>query len=853
VPPVPEDDRVEPRWTPTPSVLELTGMGRWEWDVAGGTVSCDALASDLLGHGRTGMSTSLPAFVTHVVSEDRAVLLAAFELAGREGSPLIEEFRVRLPGGTIRWVRVRGAVVRDRAGRPVQVVGLAGDSTSLPARAEGGRDPAHRTRAGVLLLDQEWTVVHGDRIACDLLAVDQDRLRGSVLWDAVPGIDTAFGLNCRLAVERRRPVSFETDLMPVPGRVGVRVLPTDDGLALYLHAVATTRGEERERMAIMRRLEHALTRGRQLLELTQSLETSMTPDEVATTVTARLHRSLDVTRAGIALVDGGRLRSTGIEGDDPVRPGFHDVSHPEAELLEAVARSSRPLFHERVEDAATDLDEAAAWMAKTGAAACAHLPLVAADGEVLGALVLSWAESHPMSSEERDFLVTIAGHCAQALHRAMRYEQQHTVASALQNAVLPDRLPSLPGWELAARYVPATSGVEVCGDWYDAFWVSADRLGLVVGDAAGHGLLAARVMSSLRNALRAYALLGEGPGAVLGRLDRMLYTLDPEAMATAVYLELDPVTGTGRWASAGHPPLLWARTDGIRIDDTTDVDPPLGCLRTHPLRERTFSVADGEGLLLYTDGLVERRTESISVGLHRLESTVVRARHAARHGTGDRLTYQVFVDDLLAELLGPSGSLDDVCVVSLYRGAWSPDRYGVSAPASTTDLPARRAPAAGTGAEDDHPRLSRVLDPQPQSAGDARRLARRALATWGRGAAMDSVTLIVSEMVTNAVQHAGTPLRLDLELDGDLVRVSVTDAAPGRPRQAAADPLSERGRGVHLVDSLSRRWGTQDLPGGKRVWAELDAGLVSARPVTDTSGRAAVRTRSATGSGRRLR
>lgn len=879
---------------PAPTVLELSGLGRWHWDVTTGTVGSDTLADAILGHPPNALDgyphdRSLDAFLARVHPEDLTVLMAAFTTARYEGSLLVEEFRVvdalhlpdprrATPTPGVRRVRIRGALARGAVHHPDRMLGIVIDTTTLPALPDASEPPLRWGPDGLLFVDPDWRVSHVDETAAQLLATTPGRLLHSVLWDVLPGApDSPFHTNCRWAMRHQRPVSFGTRLDARSGWLDVRVFPRGDGLALRLSGADGEQAGDRTPDLMVSELERSLTRGRQLLELNRALAPSMTPAEVADQVTRHLRRFLGVAVAAVAVRDADRLRYLSVDppsgdphpGNDAVGPA--GLAHREVMLSTpcpqvAAQRGRRAIYHERIE---APSPHGPGVGLGAGARADAHLPLLTDEGAVLGTLSLFWDTPQGMGEQDRGFLDTLAEHCTQALQRATLFQQKQTVAEALQSAVLPDTVPLLPGWELAVRYVPATRGIEVGGDWYDAFHLPDGRLAVAVGDATGHGLPAARVMGSLRNALRAYALLGEGPGAVLGRLDQLLASLAPEAMATVVYLEIDPVSGRGVWSSAGHPPPLWWSRDCTRLDDTVDIDPPLGCLECLPATERPLHLRDGEGMLLYTDGLVERRGESISRGLRRLErfarrytSPVAAGLDAPAHRSPclaastrpapdvrswwdgapapDALpeicacatcstrvawyadppvastdpcparSFDQTVTRVVDELLGQEGSGDDVCVVALHRGPWG------------------LAPAPGAGPRPT--RLSRTLPPRPQAAAAARTLARDALCAWGRTGAVDAVTLVVSEMVTNAVQHARTTLQLDLECERDLVRVSVTDSNQEWPRHNHPSPDTEHGRGVHLVDLLATRWGVRSLPQGKRVWAELPA----AHPVVPT-------------------
>lgn len=323
------------------------------------------------------------------------------------------------------------------------------------------------------------------------------------------------------------------------------------------------------------------------------------------------------------------------------------------------------------------------------------------------------------------------------------------------------------------------------------------RLGVAIGDAAGHGLPAARVMSVLRNALRAYAMLGGGPGSVVTHLDRLVAQLEPDAFATLAYLELDPATGDGAWAAAGHPPMLQVTTDGSAAFLPGDPDPPIGSLGPAGARHHRFRLEPGDALVLYTDGLVERRDVDLGSGLEALRAAVERARTESA---------PALVDDVTTRLLGGRGPSDDVCLVAVQR-----DMVISAGPSIESHQPEpRQAPIRWT------------LRAVPTAAFEARTAAREALRTWHLEELTDTLTLVVSELVTNAVTHARSDVALELCLLDDAVRVAVSDSSHRSPEHQDPGPREEHGRGVHLVDVLAARWGTERHPWGKRVWAELD-------------------------------
>jgi Stage II sporulation protein E (SpoIIE) len=236
----------------------------------------------------------------------------------------------------------------------------------------------------------------------------------------------------------------------------------------------------------------------------------------------------------------------------------------------------------------------------------------------------------------------------------VREAEQRSAADLLQRSLLPQHLPAVPGVRLAARSLPGSSGARVGGDWYDVIALPGGEIGLVVGDVVGHDLPAATAMGQLRNTLRAYALENGSPAAVLERVNRAADLLQVADMATCVYAVLDPRHLTVRWASAGHlPPLLTSPSGAGRLL-RTEPGPPLGVLPDAHYRDERLRLHRGDALVLYTDGLVERRAEPIDTGLTALEE-------APRPQPGP----EAMCDELLRTMLDGALPGDDVTLLLL--------------------------------------------------------------------------------------------------------------------------------------------------------------------------------------------
>jgi PAS domain S-box-containing protein len=246
------------------------------------------------------------------------------------------------------------------------------------------------------------------------------------------------------------------------------------------------------------------------------------------------------------------------------------------------------------------------------------------EGSELGRLRLALAPGRTMSTDDHTLLRDAADRIALAVRRAQLHEEEHRIAVILQRGLLPKSLPTVAGVELAAHYEAAGVGAEVGGDWYDAFTLPGGRLGIVVGDVAGRSIPAASAMGQLRTVTRTMALWDDGshsPGEVLTHLNRHQMIADESHMFTIVYAIVDPLEHTISWAAAGHLPPLVRSVDGA---STRYLERGGGLMGIEDAVYETFSepLHPGEALVLYTDGLVERRGEALDAGLERLAAAV---------------------------------------------------------------------------------------------------------------------------------------------------------------------------------------------------------------------------------------
>jgi serine phosphatase RsbU (regulator of sigma subunit) len=282
------------------------------------------------------------------------------------------------------------------------------------------------------------------------------------------------------------------------------------------------------------------------------------------------------------------------------------------------------------------------------------VPLTARD-RTLGAITFVWAESgRQYSTRELELAEELGRRAGLALDHARLFAREQRTAETLQRALLPAELPDVPGHELVVRYVPSDARDHAGGDWYDAFRLPDGRFGIVIGDVGGRGIEAAATMGQIRNSLRAYALKGAGPAEVVDDLHRLVDAAAGSiTFATVVFVALDARSGAAEFASAGHLPPLIVGADARYVDEPRC--PPLGFSGAGACTLGRFTLAPGETIWLFTDGLVESRRRPIDVGLDALAQTA-----GAASGGLDAIA-----DHLLAAL--PDARDDDIALLGLRR------------------------------------------------------------------------------------------------------------------------------------------------------------------------------------------
>jgi PAS domain S-box-containing protein len=674
-----------------------------------------------------------------------------------------------------------------------------------------------RCPLGVALLDRQMRHVRLNTAMCRILGLrteaDGLNLR---LTDLVP---TPAAQSCVACAERvartgepevwrgllrlpaqRREHAVEVSLSPVTG--------PDDRIHGVLAVGFDVTGQHlaRERLALVN---EANTR------IGSTLDMVRTAQELVQVAVPRF--------ADLAIVD---LVDSVIRGDEPVigpvertmplrrlaacsvLEGMPELVAPPGEVVSFPARSplAECLETGRTVSCSGPVDTIAAWAnanADRTATIVRHqfkammVVPVQARGSTLGlAVFIRHQRPEPFADDDLLLAEEIVARAALCLDNARLFTREHATALALQRSLLQQRQPEQSAVEVATRYLPAQSGVAVGGDWFDVIRLSGCRVGLVVGDVAGHGIRSAATMGRLRTAVQTLADVDLEPEELLTRLDDVVARLAAEQelsadgvadlSATCLYAVYDPVSRRCTVARAGHPAPAVLTPDGAVDYLDLPAGPPLG-LGGLPFEEAEVELPEGSLLVLYTDGLIESRERDIDAGLNAMRkvlSEVHSSSGAARHPSLDA------VCDGLVDALLPERAGDDAALLVARTCALPPDRI------ASWDLPA-----------------------DPAVVADARARAARQLAAWGLEDVTFTTELLVSELVTNAIRHAQQPIQLRIILDGDL-SCEVFDGSSSAPQLRRADRYDEGGRGLMLVAQLADRWGTRHTSSGKIIWAQ---------------------------------
>ncbi|WP_250446601.1 SpoIIE family protein phosphatase, partial [Actinotalea sp. C106] len=658
--------------------LAAAGIGSFDWDLTTGHLVWDERLTVLFGYTPEEFVGTIEEFEARLHPEDlphtREALFGAIAACGDYDA----EYRVVRPDGSVRRVEARGRALPGLDGAAVRVIGAAYDTTDLrEGEARVARILESMTTA-FFSVDRQWRFSYVNRGAEALLGLPREKMLGNDLWELFPlALGSTFEREYRGAMDSGRPTAFEAYYPPPLDRwYEVRAWPDVDGLAVYFHDITERRADEaRIRLAVARS------------ELIAAVASELAGTLDAHEAVGRLAQLVVPTLAAWCIVslveqdrpgpEWRRLKDLGSWHEDPARRV--QVERYAALRLGALRGPSfvaQTLASGEPTVSREGAAEAIAAMLEPGEAHDLLLELAPEDvvvlplraqGRTLGLLSLygvAGRAGFAQVGEAEPHLGTaldVASRAALALDNARLYTQQRQVAETLQRSLLTEP-PQVDGLEIAVRYQPAAEAARVGGDWYDAFVAQQDVTTLVIGDVVGHDLEAAAAMGQARALLRGIAATtGEDPASVLRRLDESLDVLEAGLAATVLVANLvrtpeDRALHRARlcWSSAGHPPPLVLTPDGdvVELGATGRPDLLLGVDHRRSRVDHESEIAVGSTLVLFTDGLFERRDEGYRAGLERLRSVL--------GGLAD-LGVEDLCDALLEQLV-PERPTDDVAL-----------------------------------------------------------------------------------------------------------------------------------------------------------------------------------------------
>jgi serine phosphatase RsbU (regulator of sigma subunit)/anti-sigma regulatory factor (Ser/Thr protein kinase) len=483
-------------------------------------------------------------------------------------------------------------------------------------------------------------------------------------------------------------------------------------------------------------------------------------DDLLDELLIRVREILDTDTAAVLLLDVGRNElvaraAKGIEEEVergvriPVGKGFAG----------RIAAERAPVVIHRV-DHKTVLNPI---LFQKGIKSLMGVPLLA-HGDLVGVMHVGTKTRRRFTNDEVELLQMVGDRVALALHVRLS-DRSRVVIEAFQRTFLPDVLPFLPGLRVATRYLPAATAVGVGGDWFDTFVRPDGDIVLVIGDVAGHGLPAASLMGKMRNALRAHALMGGSALDILVRADEFHRHFGAGELVTLLIAVLAQDLNSFRYVSAGHPPPLVIGPEGAAFAANGHANPPLGMPQPPTFVEEEVHMPAGTSVLLYTDGLVERREESLDTGLERLRAAGERVLNRTA-SPNDAIT------DLLERMIGAPRPTDDVALMLLQRDA---------TPATELEFAVEA-------------RARSLL------------MIRRAIARWLDDLEVPPVVATeivmgVHEASANVVEHAygpaGGTITITAKRDGDVVEVLIRDSGTWR-----GSSRGDRGNGLKLMRGL---------------------------------------------------
>jgi PAS domain S-box-containing protein len=716
------------------------------------------------------------------------------------------DFVVGTRSGEQRRVHYHAGPVRDADGGVIGLCAVASDAEEMAETATQlslfqaivGQSPV-----GVGVYDSECRYVRANPALLDIIGRSADEVLGHTVEDVLGDLGKQVAPFIQRVLATGDPVINRELRGRTPGVVGdedrwyqvsyFRLTDHDDNVvgAASLVSDVTDQREVRERL---REATERLALLAQVSELlAASLEFDRTLSAFASLVVPAFadHCVIDL------LDEEGELRRLAVvhapsvepEGTPWAAPGDvvnYPPSHPATIALTtdtALIVTGDPASYDF--EAVAPSAESAAFARRVGLRSAIACPL-SARGQTLG--VVSFGSSvsgRRFGEEDRRLAEELAIRAGVAIDNARLFAREQQVAVTLQRSLLPGSITGADSLDVAAAYLPAGER-DVGGDWYDVIPLSCGRVAIVIGDVMGRGVRAAALMGQLRAAIRGYAVQDLPPIDVMTYLDDFVGGLVESAIVTCVYAVYDPVDHRVCLASAGHVPPLLVPADGPAtvLDELAGV--ALGAGTTmHSQTE--VALRPGDGLVLYTDGLVERRGEDIDEGIARLADVM----------TPLPASLEDACDEAVAAMGRDDGHDDDVAVLV------------VRAANAEYDVATHR------------------FRPQADAVSGMRVFTTKTLAEWALPEELiETAELIVSELATNVVRYAALDARSEptmrlLRNKAELF-VAVTDWNGTLPHRRDAQADEETGRGLALVEALADRWGARPIAGGgKVVWCAL--------------------------------
>ncbi|MGY1858277.1 SpoIIE family protein phosphatase [Modestobacter sp. SYSU DS0290] len=653
------------RWT---LALEAGQVGTFDLDLATGELAVDDRLLELSGMTRAGFSGRPDEVYAHVHPDDVDHVVARVQRAIEIRGTYEAEYRIAVPGGAHRWVAARGQVVVGGDDGGARLIGVVHDTTAQRGTLELAVQTLESMAVGYLAMDADWRITYLNAEAERIAGRRRADLVGRDFWAAFPAtVGSEFEDSYRRAAATGQATAFDAYYpAPLDIWVEVRANPEHGGLALYFTDISE-RVREKQRSEL-------------LAEVSRELNGVLEPEQAV----ARLAQLVVPALADwclVTLVDddqqtGSRRGMRDVawwHADPALRPLVEGYARERIPALRDTSFLSRALTTGRSVSAASGAvgrigsvlvpGPAREYLRELAPESFLILPLRGRDRTVGLLSLFNGGARGALTAEDLQAASDVAGRAGLALDNARLYRQQRQLSEGLQRSLL--TAPAQPdNAQIVVRYTPAAEAAQVGGDWYDAFGQPGGSTIVTIGDVLGHNTEAAAAMGQLRSMLRAIAVTTDaGPAEVLTRVDAAMTLLRTRTNATAVVLRLEQTdeqarrgVTTVRWSNAGHPPpAVIAPDGGVRFLTADRADLLLGVDDATRRREHELELDAGAVLVLYTDGLIERRDADLDTGLARLESALAAL-------AGEDL--ELLCDQLLDRML-PASVDDDVALIAL--------------------------------------------------------------------------------------------------------------------------------------------------------------------------------------------